>query len=287
MIQYINFFTRDGKSLLFRNYGSSDVDRKLLAEVLNTFSGDIKEKSQRWIKSTATDKFKYFYTWIDETILVICTDLNDEDRIITSKIKTLRAKFIENYGNFLAQRNSFTRFERELDNIILEPIKVAIVGMGGSGKTELIRLICGKDVNLEYQPTINVDITNIDGTEIGLHRSITLWDFAGQSNYRTLWPSLLEGTDIALLVLDSMYESLNPTKDILRDIFTKYFKGKLVIGIANNQHMPNRLTPNFIERFLSETGWDPPIKVHGMVPLPSYREKILTILRDAINEVSQ
>jgi small GTP-binding protein len=245
----------------------------------------MKEKSQRGIKSTATDKFKYFYTRIDEIVIVFCTDLNDEDRIITSKIKTLRAKFMERYGDFLAQRNSFARFERELDNVILEPIKVAIIGMGGSGKTELIRLICGKDINLEYQPTINVDITNIDGNEIGLRRSITLWDFAGQPNYRTLWPSLLDSTDIVLLVLDSTYESLNPIKDILRDIFKKHFKGKLVIGIANNQHMPNRLTPNFIERVLSNTGWDPPIKVHGMVPLAPYREKILTILRDAINEV--
>jgi len=82
--------------------------------------------------------------------------------------------------------------------------------------------------------------------------------------------------------------TINCSKDIIRDILDKYYKDILVIGIANKQDMPNRLTPNFIERFLSETGIDPPIQVHGMVATnPDYREKIHAILRDAINRVSQ
>jgi hypothetical protein len=52
--------------------------------------------------------------------------------------------------------------------------------------------------------------------------------------------------------------------------------------------MPNRLTPNFIERILAETGIDPPIKVHGMIAIdPTYRDKIHEILRDAINKIYQ
>jgi small GTP-binding protein len=294
LIQYINILTRDGKSLLFQNYGSSDVDRDLLAGFLSAFSGFMKEISQSDIKSTATDEFKYYYTVIDEIIIVVCTDLEDDDAVVNSKITTIRVKFIEQYGEILksgewsGNRSIFTGFEGKLDDIILGEIKISIIGTGGVGKTTLLHLICGKDINLEYQPTINVDITDYDGTEIGIDRSIVLWDFAGQSNYRKLWPRLLDSTNIALLVLDSSVENVKLSKDIIRDILDKHYKDKLVIGIANKQDLPNRLTPKFIERILSEIVRDPPIKVHGMIAINSdYRKMIHAILRDAINKVYQ
>jgi GTPase SAR1 family protein len=276
MIQYINILTRTGKSLLFRNYGSSDVDRDLLAGFLSAFSGFMKEISQSDIKSTATDEFKYYYTIIDEIIIVVCTDLVDDDAVVNSKITTIRAKFIEMYGELLASgdwtgnRAIFTSFEREIDDTILGSIKVSIIGIGGVGKTTLLHLICGKDIDLEYIPTINVDITSFNGEELDIHRS------------------LLDSTDIALLVLDSSFENVNRSKEIIHDILDRYYKDTLVIGIANKQDLPNKLTPKFCERILSEAERNPPIKVHGMVAINSvYREKIHAILRDAINKIFQ
>jgi len=292
LIQYINILTRDGKSLLFRNYGSSDVDRDLLAGFLSAFTGFMKEISQSDIKSTATEEFKYYYTIIDAIIIVVCTDLEDEDETINSKITTIRIKFIEQFGELLSSgqwtgnRTIFKYFEKVIDDIILGAIKVSIIGVGGVGKTSLLHLICGKDIDLEYIPTINVDITTISGEKLDVPRSIVLWDFAGQSNFRSLWKSLLDNTDIALIVLDSSFENVNYSKDIIRDILDKHYKDVLVIGIANKQDLPYRLTPQFCEKILSEAERDPPIKVHGMVAIkPDYREKILAILREAISKV--
>jgi len=147
LIQYINILTRDGKSLLFQNYGSSDVDRDLLAGFLSAFSGFMKEISQSDIKSTATDEFKYYYTVIDEIIIVVCTDLEDDDAVVNSKITTIRVKFIEQYGEILksgewsGNRSIFTGFEGELDDIILGEIKISIIGTGGVGKTTLLHLM--------------------------------------------------------------------------------------------------------------------------------------------------
>lgn len=291
IIQYINILTRDGKSLLFRNYGSSDVDRDLLAGFLSAFSGFMKEISQSDIRSTATDEFKYYYTIIDEIIIVVCTDLEDDDATINSKITTIKTRFIENYGEVLTtgswsgNRTIFRDFERIIDDTILGAFKVCIIGAGGVGKTTLLHLICGEDIDLEYVPTINVDITSYDGFD-DIPRSIVFWDLAGQEYFRSLWKSLLDSTDIALLVLDSSFENVNESKEIIRDVLDKYYKGTLVIGIANKQDLSNRLTPEFCERILAKADRYPPIKVHGMVAINSvYREKIHAILREAINKI--
>ncbi len=293
MILYINILTKDGKSLLFRNYGDSEIDRDLLAGFLSAFSGFMKEISQSDIKSTATDDFKYYYTIIGEMIIVVCTDLEDDDAAVNKKITSIRSRFLEKYGKMVEEgswdgnRTYFEPFEKVLDTIILGALKVSIIGFGGVGKTSLLHLICGKDINLEYVPTITCEIASFNGEGLETNREIVFWDLAGQSQFRSLWRNLLDGTDIAFLVTDSTFENLNSTKEILVDVLGKYHKDTLVIGIANKQDLPNRLTPEFCEKILNDADRYPPIKVHSMVAInQNYREKIIAILNDALNKTS-
>ncbi len=93
----------------------------------------------------------------------------------------------------------FKEFGDFIDKTVLGPIKISIMGYGGVGKTTLLRLIVGKDVNLEYVPTITADIA--PSSEFG-KREVVLWDFAGQLQFADLWNSLLRGTRIVLLITD-------------------------------------------------------------------------------------
>ena len=282
LIQYVNIFTKEGKSILFRNYGTLEVDRDLIQNVIT-------EDSKNDIKCTETKDFKYFYTSINTISIVVCTDLEDDDSTVNSKILSIRTKIIKKYekilekGNLTDKRTLFHEFEKELDNLILGAIKISILGFPEAGRTELTKLICGKDVDREYVPTITADIAFYDGDEF--ERSITLWDFAGQAQFKPLWKSLLKGSDICLLVTDSTFENINATKEIIHDILDKYYGDKFVIGFANYQGKPNRLSPEFCERILSTE--DRKIKVHGIdTRYPEYREKIIAIMRDAIQNLS-
>ncbi|GAH77267.1 unnamed protein product [marine sediment metagenome] len=51
----------------------------------------------------ATNQFeeKYYYTIIDTIIIVVCTDLDDDEATVNSKITTIRVKFMEKFGELL------------------------------------------------------------------------------------------------------------------------------------------------------------------------------------------
>ena len=171
----------------------------------------------------------------------------------------------------------FKEFGDFIDKTVLGPIKISIMGYGGVGKTTLLRLIVGKDVNLEYVPTITADIA--PSSEFG-KREVVLWDFAGQLQFADLWNRLLKGTRIVLLITDSTYNNVQESKKILSNLLEKYYKNVKVIAIANKQDLPNHLTPPFVEKILH-------IPTYGMISInPDYRAMIREILQKAIDEIN-
>lgn len=288
MIQHLSILTSQGKSILFREYGPVAIDHDLLAGFISAFSGFFQEIAQSEIKSTQTEKNKYFFKLLNKKLIIsVCSDLIDDNDFVIRKLEEIIKEFENQYGDKIPEfaengnRTIFQDFIETIDQIVLGPIKVSIIGFGGVGKTSLLRLICGEEVNLEYQPTITADIANYDDLDTEGKRNIVLWDFAGQIQYSDLWRSLLKGTRIALLVTDSSFANVKESKKIITELVKKYYKDCKIVGIANKQDLDNHLTPEFVEKLLG-------IPTHGMIAIDlHHREKILDILRDLISKINK
>ncbi|MHA1512368.1 MAG: ADP-ribosylation factor-like protein [Promethearchaeota archaeon] len=131
---------------------------------------------------------------------------------------------------------------------------------------------------MEYVPTITADIATYD--KMG-KRKIVLWDFAGQIQFTELWDSLLKETRIVLLVTDSSYKNVQDTKKIMENFIEKKGTDMLIIGIANKQDLPNKLSTKFVEKILG-------IPTYGMIAInANYRVMIHEILNEYIEKINK
>jgi len=284
MIKHVNILTTNGKSLIFREYGATKVDQDLLAGFMSAFSGFMKEISRSEIKSTVTGNSKFIYSFTDRIMIVICTDIDEDEQEIYPILENIFSQFLDKYEDLFkndkwnGERNIFREFKESIDKIVLGPIKISILGYGGVGKTTLTRLIIGKEINLEYVPTITADIATYD--KLG-KRKIVLWDFAGQIQFTELWDSLLKETRIVLLVTDSSYKNVQDTKLIMEKFIEKKEGNMLIIGIANKQDLPNKLSTKFVEKILG-------IPTFGMIAInPNYRVMIHEIINEYIEKINK
>ena len=178
-------------------------------------------------------------------------------------------------------------------------MKVAFVGLGGVGKSTIIRLLTDQRVQKSYKPTIGIDFGTIKMGEC----DVGLWDLAGQDRFRFMWPGFLRGSKLLFFVTDSSPQNVLKTKQLLEKIeghlecfknekrsgnipqkkydklgFGYDSKSVKIIVIANKQDLPGSMQPQQVENLLGR-------KTYPMVAIdPKKRVEMYWILQDMIKE---
>ncbi|MGV9205047.1 MAG: ADP-ribosylation factor-like protein [Promethearchaeia archaeon] len=122
--------------------------------------------------------------------------------------------------------------------------KICLVGESGVGKTSLLHLLQGKQITMERNPTVGLDIENseLDG------KKCAIWDLAGQERFKLMWEDFLRGSGLTVLVCDSTEKNIKQTKEIYQRFLRR--NGSKVIAIANKQDLPQAMKVDEVQEKL-------------------------------------
>ncbi len=157
-------------------------------------------------------------------------------------------------------------------------VKVALMGSGYAGKSTLIKLLTDRTKKLEtnYRPTPGMDcgtITLDDTTKV------SLVEMGGQTHFEFMWPDLLKGSKLVVVVTESTPKAVLKTRQLLHK-----YKDQLqhvdLIAVANKQDIPGAMKPDSVQDLLG-------IPTYGMVAIdPKERlngyKMIVSGLRDMV-----
>lgn len=211
------------------------------------------------IKSAPASTYSFTYTHAKGFLYVVCTDQEDDTQKIATKVgDVMRACVEKNYTAMLQNPNinkeQRLELEDSLDKLLLTEMKVALVGFGGVGKTTMYKLVQGQEIPLDCLPTMFVTYKKLD-MKIA-EQEILLWDFAGQERFTPLWPMLLRGTHVILLVTDSTVENVLQTKRVFMGMIKKTKPDAIVYAIANKQDIPKIMSAKLVSRVLGVESYE-------------------------------
>lgn len=145
--------------------------------------------------------------------------------------------------------------------------KICFIGEQNVGKSSLLSLLQGREVQKERVPTVGLEVE--DSVLNG--KKCSIWDLGGQKRFKFMWQDFLKGAGLAVIICDSTEKNVKQTKEI----FNRFERtlGTKIIAIANKQDLPGRLSAQEVQKRLGG------LKTYGMSALrPELRERMKEIL---------
>lgn len=158
-------------------------------------------------------------------------------------------------------------------------VKVALMGSGYAGKSTLIKLLTDSKSKLEcnYQPTVGMDCGTITLDE---ETKVSLVEMGGQSHFEFMWPDMLQGSRMVVVVTESTPKAVLKTRQLLEK-HRHRFAGAQVIAIANKQDLPGSMKPESVQDLLG-------IPTYGMVAIdPKQRLKGYRLIVNGLKDMVQ
>jgi Ras-related protein Rab-6A len=86
--------------------------------------------------------------------------------------------------------------------MIAAKCKVVLLGSSGAGKTSLVCRFIRSEFDKDYSPTVGIDFFTKPVQVRGQTVNLQIWDTAGQEQFRSLIPSYIRESSIAIIVYD-------------------------------------------------------------------------------------
>ena len=134
----------------------------------------------------------------------------------------------------------------------IKAYKVIVIGGYGVGKTSMINRLMIKEVDGEYEPTLSIDIKNIQAKVNDKIIQIQIWDCCGSDKYAQNMPNLLKNTYITLLVYaindkEKSFNELDNWHNILQE--HSYDSIIFLIGNKNDLEKEREVTIEDVEKY--------------------------------------
>ncbi|MHA1754880.1 MAG: ADP-ribosylation factor-like protein, partial [Candidatus Odinarchaeia archaeon] len=273
---------KTGESLFHRLYQKETTDENLISGFLSALQNFISEVSSGdVIRTIKTGNVKFIYNVSHGLISVFVVDKDEDEEKIRNKIERVIEEFYSRFkdqlNNWSGNISQFNSFKEVLDDIVSDSVKVSLIGFGGVGKTTLMKLLKGEEIPLKHNPTIAVNIKPFGEVKIPGFK-LVMWDFAGQERFESLWRTLIKGSDIIIVVVDSTMINVLKTRRKIMKLINEYNPNAKVLVFANKQDLPRAIRPHIISDILKA-------ETHGIVAIdPSFRKPVMEILAKEINK---
>ncbi|MFX1258055.1 MAG: ADP-ribosylation factor-like protein [Promethearchaeota archaeon] len=213
-----------------------------------------------------------------DIIFIFITGLMDDFfRLIRPIMISFKEKFLELFTEDFKKKKFDSEKIKDVDSIIdllhseIKP-KISVVGFSGVGKTTIKNLIKKGEVPLHHVPTISGDIASIKIDNL----EFSLFDFAGQEQFKYLWKGFIKGSNAVLVITDSTPINVEKSRFFI-DLRNKEAPYACIAVIGNKQDLSNAMKVENIENILG-------LKTYSMIANRSEnREKMIQIIADVLD----